>query len=176
VPNLFLKDGLPAVVFASPDQPTGNVIGTKLDFKSDRAQQFNLMLEKEFSGNVVHRRLCGFTRRSAAARLGDQLQPGAGGPGGVNQRRPYFAQYPQMANVNILENRGKSTYNAAQFMFNRRYRGGLTMTSHYTWSHSRQYTPVPGTTVRWSGETRSSSTSGTALWRPPATSCRSANR
>ena len=28
-------------------------------------------------------------------------------------------------------------------MFNRRYRGGLTMTSHYTWAHSRQYTPVP---------------------------------
>ena len=143
VPNLFLKDGLPAVVFASPDQPTGNVIGTNLNFKSDRAQQFNLMLEKEFSGNVV-------TVGYVGSR-GDRLQLGSAtnynlapaGPGGVNQRRPYFAQYPQMANVNILENRGKSTYNAAQFMFNRRYRGGLTMTSHYTWSHSRQYTPVP---------------------------------
>ena len=53
VPNMFLKDGLPAVVFANPDQPTGNVIGTDVNFKSDRAQQFNLMLEKEFSGNVV---------------------------------------------------------------------------------------------------------------------------
>ncbi len=48
-----------------------------------------------------------------------------------------------MANVNILSNFGKSTYNAAQFMFNRRYRGGLTMTSHYTLAHSRQDTPVP---------------------------------
>jgi hypothetical protein len=53
VPNMFLRDGLPAVVFASPDQPTGNVIGTDVNFKSDRAQQFNLMLEKEFAGNVV---------------------------------------------------------------------------------------------------------------------------
>ena len=143
VPNLLLKDGLPAVVFANPDQPTGNVIGTDINFKSDRAQQFNLMLEKEFSGNVV-------TVGYMGSR-GDRLQLGVAmnynlapaGAGGVNQRRPYFSQYPQMANVNILSNVGKSTYNAWQFVFNRRYRGGLTATSHYTWSHSRQYTPVP---------------------------------
>ena len=53
VPNMFLKDGLPPVVFANPAQPTGNVIGTDVNFKSDRSQQFNLMLEKEFAGNVV---------------------------------------------------------------------------------------------------------------------------
>jgi hypothetical protein len=142
-PNLLLKDGLPTVVFANPSQPTGNVIGTDINFKSDRAKQFNLMLEKEFGGNVV-------TVGYVGSR-GDRLQLGnamnynlaPAGPGGVNQRRPYFSQYPQMANVNILSNFGKSTYNAAQFVFNRRYRGGLTMTSHYTWAHSRQYTPVP---------------------------------
>jgi len=143
VPNLLLKDGLPTVVFANPSQPTGNVIGTDINFKSDRAQQFNLMVEKEFSGNVV-------TVGYVGSR-GDRLQLGVAmnynlapaGPGGVNQRRPYFAQYPQMANVNILSNVGKSTYNAWQFVFNRRYRAGLTATTHYTWSHSRQYTPVP---------------------------------
>ncbi|MET0165106.1 MAG: carboxypeptidase regulatory-like domain-containing protein, partial [Vicinamibacterales bacterium] len=142
-PNLLLKDGLPAVVFADPSQPTGNVIGTDINFKADRAQQFNLMLEKEFSGNVV-------TVGYVGSR-GDRLQLGVAmnynlapaGAGGVNQRRPYFSQYPQMANVNILSNVGKSTYNAWQFVFNRRYRDGLTATTHYTWSHSRQYTPVP---------------------------------
>jgi len=143
VPNMFLKDGLPVVTFASPDQPTGNVIGTDINFKSDRAQQFNLIAEKEFSGNVV-------TAGYIGAR-GDRLQLGVAmnynlapvGTGAVGPRRPYFAQYPQMANVNILSNPGKSTYNAWQFAFNRRYRDGLTMTSHYTWSHSRQFTPVP---------------------------------
>ena len=29
------------------------MIGTDINFKSDRAQQFNLMLEKEFGSNVV---------------------------------------------------------------------------------------------------------------------------
>src|SRR4029079_4633568 len=55
----------------------------------------------------------------------------------------HYAESAQRAKVIRRETRGKSTYNAAQFMFNRRYRGGLAMTSHYTWSHSRQYTPVP---------------------------------
>ena len=44
-PNMFLKDGLPPVVFSSPLTPAGNVIGTALDYKSDRAKQFD---EKHF--------------------------------------------------------------------------------------------------------------------------------
>ena len=143
VPNLLLKDGLPTVVFANPSQPTGNVIGTDINFKSDRAQQFNLMVEKEFSGNVVTVGYVGSRgdRLQLGVAMNYNLAPAAAGP--VNSRRPYFSQYPQMANVNILSNVGKSTYNAWQFVFNRRYRDGLTATTHYTWSHSRQYTPVP---------------------------------
>ncbi len=81
VPNLFLKDGLPAVVFANPSQPTGNVIGTDINFKSDRAQQFNLMLEKEFGGNVVTVGYVG--SRGDRLQLGrrDELQPRAGRSG-----------------------------------------------------------------------------------------------
>jgi hypothetical protein len=119
------------------------VIGTDVKVKSDRAKQANLVLEKEFSGNVVTVGYVG--SRGSRLQLGVAMNYNLApvGPGPVQSRRPYFAQYPQMANVNILANPGRSTYNAAQFMFNRRYRGGLTMTSHYTWSHSRQYTPVP---------------------------------
>src|SRR6185436_17458849 len=68
VPNIFLKDGLPAVEFASPANPLGNVIGTDINYKSDRAKQFNVMLEKEFAGNVL-------TAGYIGAR-GDRLQQG----------------------------------------------------------------------------------------------------
>ena len=68
-----------------------------------------------------------------------------------------------MANVNILENVGKATYDAAQLIFNRRYRAGLSMTSHYTLAHSRQGTLEPWNSSRSSGAIRSSSTCGTAL-------------
>ena len=143
VPNMFLKDGLPVVTFSSPQSPAGNVIGTDVNFKSDRSKQFNLMIEKEFAGNVVTAGYIGSRgdRLNLGVAMNYNLAPA--GPGAVQSRRPYFSQYPQMANVNILSNVGKSTYNAWQFGFNRRYRTGLTMNSHYTWSHSRQMTPVP---------------------------------
>ena len=38
-----------------------------MNYKSDRAKQFNVMLEKEFAGNVVTAGYIGAPRRSAAA-------------------------------------------------------------------------------------------------------------
>jgi outer membrane receptor protein involved in Fe transport len=143
IPNIFLKDGLPPVVFANPSQPTGNVIGTSENFKSDRSQQFNILLEKEFAGNVVTAGYIGYRADRLILGVAKNYNIAPAGPGNVNARRPYAAQYPAMANVNILENVGESHYDAAQFVFNRRYRAGLTMTSHYTLAHSQQGTLEP---------------------------------
>jgi hypothetical protein len=143
IPNIFLKDGLPPVVFANPNQPTGNVIGTSENFKSDRSQQFNIMLEKEFAGNVVTAGYIGYRADRLILGVAKNYNIAPAGAGNVNLRRPYAAQYPAMANVNILENVGKATYDAAQFIFTRRYRAGLSMTSHYTLGHSRQGTLEP---------------------------------
>lgn len=141
-PDMFLKNGLPVVNFSSPLSPAGNVIGTDVNFKSDRAKQFNIMVEKEFAGNVVTAGYIGSRGdRLQTAIVNYNLAPA--GPGNIQARRPYFAQYPQMANVNIQTNLGRSTYNAAQFVFTRRSRGGLTLTTHYTWAHARQMTPAP---------------------------------
>ena len=110
------------VTFSSPLQPIGNVIGTALNYKSDRAKQFNVMIEKEFAGNVI-------TAGYIGAR-GDRLQQGVNynlapaGPGAVDPRRPYASLYPAMANATVLANVASSTYNAAQFVFNRRYKDG----------------------------------------------------
>jgi len=140
-PNMFLKDGLPPVTFSSPLQPIGNVIGTDLNYKADRAKQFNLMIEKEFAGNVI-------TAGYIGAR-GTRLQQGVNfnlapvGPGSVQTRRPYFSQYPDIANATVLQNVASSTYNAMQFVFNRRYKDGLTLTTHYTWAHARETRRTP---------------------------------
>src|SRR5205085_6921316 len=140
-PDMFLKDGLPVVNFSSPSSPAGNVIGTDINYKSDRAKQFNLMLEKEFAGNVV-------TAGYIGAR-GDRLQQGVNynlapaGPGAIDPRRPYASLYPAMANATVLANVASSTYNAAQFVFNRRYKDGLTLTTHYTWSHAQETRLTP---------------------------------
>jgi len=141
VPNMFLSDGLPPVEYSSALNPIGNVIGTDLDYKSDRAHQFNVMIEKEFAGNVV-------TAGYIGAR-GDRLQQGVNfnlapaGPGAIDPRRPYTSLYPRMANATVLMNVASSTYNAAQFVFNRRYKDGLTLTTHYTWSHAQETRRTP---------------------------------
>ena len=141
VPSLFLSNGLPTVQYSSPLDPLGNVIGTDLHYKSDRAHQFNLMIEKEFAGNVV-------TAGYIGAR-GDRLQQGVNfnlapaGPGAIDPRRPYASLYPHMANATVLANVASSTYNAAQFVFNRRYRDGLTLTTHYTLAHAQETRYAP---------------------------------
>jgi hypothetical protein len=141
VPNMFLSDGLPTVNFSSPLQPLGNVIGTDLNYKSDRAHQFNLMMEKEFAGNVVTAGYIGA--------IGDRLQQGVNfnlapaGPGGVDPRRPYYSQYPGIANATVLMNVASSTYNAAQFVFTRRYKDGVTLTTHYTLAHAQETRLTP---------------------------------
>ena len=140
-PNLFLKDGLPLVTFADPAQPTGNVIGTALDYKSDRAKQFNLMIEKEFGGNVLTAGYIGSRGDRLVQGKNFNLAPAAAGA--VDPRRPLYGQYPRISAANILTNLGKSTYNAAQFVFTRRSRAGLTMTTHYTWAHARFLTLAP---------------------------------
>ncbi|MCM3879436.1 MAG: carboxypeptidase regulatory-like domain-containing protein [Vicinamibacterales bacterium] len=141
VPNLFLKDGLPVVTFANPAQPTGNVIGTALDYKSDRAKQFNLMIEKEFSGNVFTAGYIGSRGDRLVAGKNFNLAPA--GAGSVDPRRPLFSQYPSISAANVLTNLGASTYDAAQFVFTRRSRNGLTFTTHYTRSHARSMTLAP---------------------------------
>ncbi len=99
------------------------------------------MLEKEFGGNVVSAGYIG-------AR-GDRLQQGVNfnlappGPGAIDPRRPYAPLYPRMANATVLMNVASSTYNAAQFVFNRRYKDGLTLTTHYTWAHAQETRLTP---------------------------------
>jgi hypothetical protein len=118
------------------------VIGTDINYKSDRAKQFNVMLEKEFAGNVLTAGYIGA--------IGDRLQQGVNynlappaATGAVDPRRPYFSQYPRMANATVLENVARSKYDAAQFVFTRRSRGGLTFTTHYTLAHAQEWRRTP---------------------------------
>ena len=52
-PSVFLSNGLPTPVAIDPANPSGAVIAVDQNFKSTRVQQFNLIVEKEFAGNVL---------------------------------------------------------------------------------------------------------------------------
>ena len=174
VPNIFLKDGLPVVEFASPDQPTGNVIGTDINYKSDRAKQFNLMLEKEFEGNVVTAGYIGRAVTGCSKACNYNLAP-AGGRRRGSAAAVFLAVSTNGERHRAVERRASSTYNAAQFVFNRRYRGGPYV-DHALHLVARPANTAgrPGTSASRDGRHAETSTSGIAGWRPLTMSCRGA--
>jgi hypothetical protein len=48
-----------------------------------------------------------------------------------------------MANATVLSNVARSKYDAAQFVFTRRLRGGLSLTTHYTLAHAVEWRRTP---------------------------------
>jgi hypothetical protein len=134
-PTLFLSDAPPALVFDDATRPAGQLAQQVTDYKVVRARQFNLFAEKQFGANVATIGYVG----SRGDRLNQNVninQP-AVGPGNVQARRPYFAQYPLVTNIQMIAPIGKRTYNAMQMLFQRRQSGGLNFATHYTLANAR---------------------------------------
>jgi len=145
-PNVFLSQGFPTPVPSSATNPVGNIAAMDLNFKSTRTQQFNVVLEREFAGNVAS---IGYVGSRTDRFIGGT--PGAGGanynlqPIGTNAQnaRPYFQQYPGLQNIGLRESRWNQYYDAVQLIFQRRYRAGLSLTTHYTFAHGEWTSWVP---------------------------------
>ena len=134
-PTLFLKDAPPPLVFDDATRPAGQLAQQITDYKVVRAKQFNLFVEKQFGANVATVGYVG----SRGDRLNQNIninQPPVG-PGNVQTRRPYFAQYPLLTNIHMISPVGKRNYNAMQMLFQRRQSGGLNFATHYTLANAR---------------------------------------
>ena len=55
---------------------------------------------------------------------------------GIQQRRPFYSQYPNYSNINQLASVSNSNYSSLQTILNIRSYHGLVATLNYTWSHS----------------------------------------
>ena len=138
VPTLFLTDGFPAPVPASATNPSGAIAAVDSNFKAMRTQQFNAILEKEFAGNAVSVGYLGSrSSRAVGTGLGApaanyNLAPMAAG--NIQTRRPYFSALPLVTNITLRESKFHQWYDSLQVQFQRRYRAGLMLTTHYTWA------------------------------------------
>jgi hypothetical protein len=141
-PTLRLADGLPLPVATDYVNPSGSIIGVAQDFKSTRVQQFNLIVEKEFAGNVVAAGYVGSRGDNVAFVVGDiNLAPI--GPGTVQPRRPYNSRLPGVSSIGMFESDFESFYNALQLVFQRRPRNGLAFSTNYTLAHNEWTQPLP---------------------------------
>jgi len=99
-------------------------------------EQFNLQLEKEFSGNVVTIGYVGTLGRH----LGGSYTPNVIS-NYTQTQLPLAAQFPWLATTSITEAGvpwGTTSYNGLQTTFVRRFKAGLTVNVNYTWAHAMQ--------------------------------------
>ena len=138
-PSVFLSNGLPTPVAIDPVNPSGAVIAVDQNFKSTRVQQFNLIVEKEFAGNVLGAGYVG-SRGDRVLQNGGAAGPDINlapvGPGAVPGRRTFAALAPNLTTINMLRSQYHSSYNALQLVFQRRYHAGFSINSNYTLAHN----------------------------------------
>jgi outer membrane receptor protein involved in Fe transport len=139
-PNVRLGDGLPPLATNSLSDLSGALIATALDFKANRVQQFNMILEKELGGNVVSAGYVGSRGDQLATNPNINLAPA--GAGAVQPRRPFATAYPNVSNIAVFLNQGESHYDAMQLVFQRRYNAGVSFNTHYTLAHATSLGPT----------------------------------
>ncbi|MFN0124494.1 MAG: carboxypeptidase regulatory-like domain-containing protein [Blastocatellia bacterium] len=133
-----VSDGFPAIPalnLANADVPTGSVIGVDPNYQPGYAEQFNLTVEHELPAAIL-------LKASYVGNLGRHLDTSYNlnqavpGVGAVNNRRPFFAVRPTLADVTWAVSDGLAAYHAFQFSAEKRLTSGLSGLLAYTWGHS----------------------------------------
>jgi len=141
-PNLFLSNGVPPPVATDITVPTGTFQAELLDFRNTRTQQYNVFLEKEFSGNVIGGGYLGWKADHLTQYIGNiNLAPA--GPGTIQPRRAFSSTLPNVSSIPLISSDFEGTYNSMQVVFQRRQRNGLTVSSNYTLAHAVQTNASP---------------------------------
>ena len=147
IPDLLLRNGLPPIDLPStvpaPRALDGSFRAVDVNARSTRYQQFNVNVEKEFAGNVVAFGYVGSLGDFEPGGNNQNLDMAPVGSGALQQRRIFNATLPNLTTINYFTTRYESSYHALQLVFQRRFRDGLSLTTHYTRSVSKISQPLP---------------------------------
>ena len=116
----------------------GGLTYTPPDFKPAFFHQMNLMLQKEFAGNVLNVAwVATMGRRLLFQDNIDWPAPSltAEAPSTPPAPLVYGTQLPNVGAIQRNSNLGEDNYNSLQVSFVRHYSKGLTINSNYTWAH-----------------------------------------
>jgi hypothetical protein len=132
-------DGLPPIVAGKITDPGAAITAaTDPHFRTSYYQQYNLTLQKEFSGNVLTISYIGLLGRQLREYISDLNAPPPNACGSdatcYNALRPYYGPDPNLGSVQIERSGGNSTYNSLQVSFERRLAHGLTANVNYQYA------------------------------------------
>jgi hypothetical protein len=138
LPPIDLPSTTPAV-----SELEGSFRAVDINARSTRYQQFNVQLEKEFGGNVATVGYIGSLGDFEPGFNNRNLNMAPVGPGAIQPRRAFNATLPGLTTINYLTTQYESSYHALQLVFQRRFRQGLSVTTHYTRSAAKASGPLP---------------------------------
>jgi hypothetical protein len=134
-------NGLPAITPTSAANPSGTITyGEDPRFGNSYIEQFNMTVQKEFSGNVFTASYVGMLGRHLLQQIGDfnAAPPNTFSQAVANTVRPYYATLPNITSIQTLRTAGASSYNSLQLALDRRTRKGLTVGANYTLANAGQ--------------------------------------
>ena len=116
--------------------PPFNLIAISPNFKPANLQNWNFNIQQEITPGVVFQ--LGYVG-SKGTHLSQELdvnQPTPGPPDTANQRRPFFATYPQFEEISTMSSVGWSSYNSLQTTLKTQDFHHLSTQAAFTWSHN----------------------------------------
>ena len=131
---------IPASVFATP---FGTLKGIDHHFKNASGQQFNLSMQRQLTSHSSF--TLGYVA-SISHHLSwnnpiDQPPPG---PGNIQARRQFNAQYPNVTAIAYYESVGVGSYSSLQTSFQQQLSHGFYLTANYVWAHALDNAPFDG--------------------------------
>ncbi len=131
---------IPASVFATP---FGTLKGIDHHFKNASGQQFNLSFQRQLTGHSSFTMgyVGSISRHLTWNNPIDQPPPG---PGNIQARRQYNAQYPNVTAIAYLESVGVGSYSSLQTSFQQQLSHGFFLTANYVWAHAFDNAPFDG--------------------------------
>jgi hypothetical protein len=125
------------------NMPYGNLSGIQANFRNASSQEWNLALQRQLtnSSSFTIRYVAAMHRHLAWHDPIDQPTPG---PGNIQSRRPFNAQFPHTSSISFLESVGVGSYNALQLIFVQRTSHGVYFTGNYVWGHALDNTSADG--------------------------------
>lgn len=138
----------PAPVSSSVTSPSGALWAKPFNYRNAYVEQFNLLVQKDFSGNVLTLGYVGENGRHLNAQIPNADLPPPQGPVAAGTAAPAFLYGTQLPKVNQIQFFGSfaaSSYNSLQASYERRLSHGLTANLNYTWAHALDDTNNQGT-------------------------------
>lgn len=129
--GLVLQNGFPSGFLNPASVQNPSAFSLAANYPMPAVDEWNLTIERQLPSNSVL--TVGYIGNSTSHIMGDNdVNAPPPGPGATNPRRP-FPAYGEIYYQGAYDH---SVYDALQVSFQKRYTGGLSILSNFTWGHS----------------------------------------